>query len=297
MTSRNGSKPAKESAVLGPWKINKVHNIDCETALRQMPDDCLDIAITSPPYWGQRGSAGLGSEADPREYVANLVRILAEVMRCLKPTGTIWLNLGDSYNTPINWRCEDYNYSTLGPDREGLSPNNSAYTKNRGRRRAFIDKKAGWLQYGNLLAIPWRVVMGLCDRGFLFRGEVIWTKTRPLPEGRCRRPHRKHEGIYIIAKDERHSFRTHPPVGSVWQLVQTPNKTPHCSTFPLDLPLQCIEAADVVKGVALDPFMGSGTTGRAARMRGLDFIGFELDPRNCEMSSDYIFSVPRPLFT
>lgn len=218
MNNKNGNSSVTS---LGPWMVNKVHNVDCEAAIRQMPDCCIDVAITSPPYWGQRGASGIGSEADPREYVRNLVRILAEVMRCLKPSGTLWLNIGDSYNTPINWRVDDHAYSSLGPDREGLSPTNSAYTKDRGRRRAFINDEARWLQYGNLLAIPWRVVLGLCDLGFLFRGEVIWSKTRPLPEGRCRRPHRRHEGIYILAKDERHSFRVVPPVGSVWELLQT----------------------------------------------------------------------------
>src|SRR5262249_49682981 len=155
--------------------------------------------------------------------------------------------------------------SSLGKDGTGLPASNSAYTKKRGRRRAFRRKEVGWLQYGNLLAIPYRVVIGLCDLGYLFRGEVIWEKTRPLPEGLCRRPHRRHESIYIFAKSERHLFQTKPPVGSVWKLVQTPNHTPHCSTFPLDLPIWCINAsAAQAPGLVLDPFMGSGTTGKAA---------------------------------
>ena len=175
---------------LGPWKLDTVHNADCLAALKEIPDDVLDVAVTSPPYWGQRGSEGLGSEADPRDYVQNLVTILAEVMRCLRPSGTLWLNLGDAYNTPINWREGDSEYSSLGKEGNGLPSTNSAYTKKRGRRRAFIDKSIGWLQYGNLLAIPYRVVLAMTDARFLFRGEIIWEKSRPLPEGICRRPHR-----------------------------------------------------------------------------------------------------------
>ena len=276
---------------LGPWKVNCIHNVDCLAGLREMPPDTIDVCVTSPPYWGQRGSGGLGSEPDPRSYVENLVIVLAEVMRCLKPSGTLWLNLGDSYNTPINWREADYQYSSLGKEGSGLPPDNSAYTKNRGRRRAFLSDEVSWLSYGNLLAIPYRVVLALSDRGFLFRGEVIWEKSRPLPEGVCRRPHRRHEGIYIIAKDERHAFRVKPPVGSVWKLVQTPNLTPHCSTFPLDLPIQSIEAAGIAgSGIVLDPFMGSGTTGRAALMLNHRFIGFELNPEICKIAEQYIFS-------
>src|ERR1700753_3677623 len=124
-----------DPGVLGPWKLNAVHQVDALTGLTALPADCLDVVVTSPPYWGQRGGEGLGLEEDPRDYVANLVAILQEAMRCLKPSGTRCLNLGDSYNTPINWRGGDAAYSTLGPSGNGLPRTNSAYTKNRGRRR------------------------------------------------------------------------------------------------------------------------------------------------------------------
>jgi len=284
-------RPTVESnRFVGPWALNTVHNKDCLDGLREIPADSIDVAITSPPYWGQRGSDGVGSEPDPRDYIKNLADVLSEVMRCLKPSGTLWMNVGDSYNTPINWKEEDYEYSSLGKDGNGLDKNNSAYTKNRGNRRACIRKDVSWLQYGNLLAIPYRIVTAMCDRGFLFRGEVIWEKSRPLPEGLCRRPHRRHEGIYIFAKSERHLFRTKPPVGSVWKLLQTPNRTPHCSTFPLDLPLRCIEAVGISgSGIVLDPFMGSGTTGKAAVELGHSFLGFELSDESCEMARQYIW--------
>jgi len=275
---------------LGPWSLNATHHENCLIGLKQIPSDSFDVVVTSPPYWGQRGSDGLGSEPDPRDYIGNLATILVETMRCLKPSGTLWLNIGDSYNTPINWREDDYVYSSLGKDGTGLDPENSAYTKNRGRRRAFVKDDVGWLKYGNLLAIPYRIVIAMCDRGFLFRGEVIWEKSRPMPEGLCRRPHRRHEGIYIFAKNEHHLFRSKPPVGSVLKLVQTPNLTPHCSTFPLDLPLQCIKASGLERrGIVFDPFMGSGTTGRAARMLDHDFLGFELDANVCRIAQEYVF--------
>lgn len=279
---------------LGPWRLNAVHNVDCLAGLRHIPSDTLDVVVTSPPYWGQRDGPGLGSEADPRDYVRNLVMILAEAMRCLKPAGTLWLNIGDAYNTPINWREDDYVYSTLGPTGAGLPESNAAYVKPRGRRRAFRDAGARWLQYGNLLAVPYRVVTALCDRGFLFRGEVIWEKTKPMPEGLCRRPHRRHEGIYIFAKHERHAFQTRPPVPSVWKLVQSPNITPHCSTFPVDLPVHCIKSAGLTEpGIVVDPFMGSGTTAIAAVTLGHSYLGFEIDARHWELANARL-SDPHP---
>lgn len=277
--------------------LNQIHNMNCLEGLRQLDSDSVDVCVTSPPYWGQRGDEGIGTEADPREYVANLAQILLEVMRVLKPSGLLWLNLGDSYNTPINWSFEDHVHSTLGADKKGLAPTNSAYTKNRGSRRAFVQKDTGWLQYGNLLMLPNRVVMSLCDAGNLFRGEVIWAKSKAMPEGRCRRPHRKHEGIYVIAKSERHLFRVSPPVPSIWDIKPDMNRTPHTSTFPIDLPRKCIEASGVESGLVLDPFMGSGTTGVAAKQLGFDYIGFELNPTNAEIASKRIRETPLGTFT
>lgn len=218
-------------------------------------------------------------------------------MRRIKPTGLLWLNVGDAYNTPINWREDDYVHSSLGPEGKGLDKTNSAYTKVRGRRRAFIEKETKYLQYGNLLAIPQRIIIAMSDLGWLFRGEVIWVKSRPLPEGICRRPHRRHEGIYLFAKSEKHAFRIKPPVGSVWELSQRPNKLPHCSTFPIDLPLQCIKASALEDGaIVCDPFMGSGTTARAAMQLGFPYIGFELDEEMCKIANNIKVDDPQSAF-
>jgi len=281
---------------LGGWALNRVHLIDCFEGLKKMPDECIDIVVTSPPYWGQRGDDGIGLEEDPREYVANLIRIFLEVNRVLKPTGLLWINIGDAYNTPINWKEDDHVYSTLGADRKGLAATNSAYTKNRGSRRAFIDKGTNWLQYGNLLALPFRLIVGLCNGGMLYRGEVIWSKRKAMPEGRCRRPHRKHESIYLLSKTEQHSFTTHPPVPSIWDLKAGTNQTQHTSTFTDELPMMCIQASGMDKGIVLDPFMGSGTTGLAAKRLGFDFLGFELNETNARVANERINAMPFSIF-
>ena len=78
--------------------------------LREFPDNCVDCCMTSPPYWGHRKYAneGIGLESDHNEYISNLIRILVEVKRVLKQTGSLWLNLGDSYKNKnllgIPWR-------------------------------------------------------------------------------------------------------------------------------------------------------------------------------------------------
>lgn len=254
---------------------------DCVELIGKLPDSSVDVLVTSPPYWGQRLSHGMGTENDPRDYLKFLERVFLAVLPKIKPQGIVWVNLGDAFNTPVNWRLDDRKYSTLGVDGDGLDENNSAYTKPRAKRKAFIDREAGWLSYGNLLALPNRLVISLSEKGYLYRGEVIWRKKNPMPEGRCRRPHRQHEPVFLLARSEDHTFRVSPPVGSVWDF---PNEKidglAHFSRFPEELPRRCIDAYGKIDEttVVLDPFSGSGTTGIAARRMGCSYIGFEIDP-------------------
>lgn len=279
------------SEFLGGLEMNKVHEGDCNDLIKQLPDESIDILVTSPPYWGQRTSNGTGTEDDPREYLHFLVDTFKHFLPKLKREGIIWINIGDAYNTPVNWREDDRVYSSLGADKQGLSPENSAYKKNRAKRKAFKCKETPWLRYGNLLALTYRLVNGLVDEGYYYRGEVIWQKRNAMPEGRCRRPHRHHEPIYLLAKDERHQFRTSPPVKSVWEFANEQIKgKKHYSRFPFELPKRCIEAygkqgSDVI---VLDPFSGSGTTGLAALSLDCSYIGFEIDSEQVKASNERI---------
>lgn len=290
------------STRLGPFQLNTVAEGDCLELVQALPNESVDVLVTSPPYWGQRTSLGTGTEDDPRDYLAFLERVFLQCQPKLKPHGIVWINLGDAFNTPVNWRLEDRKYSSLGADGNGLAENNSAYTKPRAKRKAFIDKGAGWLQYGNLLGLPNRLVLSLSEKGYLFRGEVVWRKRNAMPEGRCRRPHRQHEPIFLLAKEEAHWFRVSPPVGSVWDFANEKINGPaHYSRFPEELPRRCIEAYGRVGDgvVVLDPFSGSGTTGFAALKLGCSYIGFEVDPIQVAASNQRLRSIEQndaPLF-
>ena len=228
----------------------------------------------------------MGVETDPRDYLSALTNIFITVLPKLKATGIVWINLGDAYNTPVNWRLDDRQYSTLGVDKAGLSDTNSAYTKPRARRKAYLDDGDSWLSYGNLLALPNRLVIALCNGGYRYRGEVIWRKLNPMPEGRCRRPHRQHESIFLLARSDRHAFRVSPPVGSVWEFAnEKVDGLAHFSRFPEELPRRCIEAYGQPgeTTVVFDPFSGTGTTGTAALKLGCRYLGFEIEPeRVCD---------------
>ncbi|MEW6106240.1 MAG: site-specific DNA-methyltransferase [Bacillota bacterium] len=83
---------------------------DALRTLTLFPPGCVDCCMTSPPYWGQRAysGGGIGLEETYTEYVEDLLAIIAEVKRVLKPTGSFWLNIGDAYHRKglvgIPWR-------------------------------------------------------------------------------------------------------------------------------------------------------------------------------------------------
>lgn len=85
-------------------------NGDSFHMLDNFPTASIDTIITSPPYWNQRSysSNGIGLENEPKEYISNLLAIMSKLYRCLKPDGSFWLNLGDSYHKKslagIPWR-------------------------------------------------------------------------------------------------------------------------------------------------------------------------------------------------
>ena len=97
------------SVQLGIEPVGFLHGDSLEV-LATLPSESIDMSITSPPYWGQRKyeSDGIGAESSPTEFIDSLLAITKEIHRVLKPTGSFWLNLGDSYNKKalvgVPWR-------------------------------------------------------------------------------------------------------------------------------------------------------------------------------------------------
>lgn len=83
---------------------------DALTVLKALPDECIDFAMTSPPYWGKReyANGGIGLETSYHDFIKNLSAVFLELKRVLKPTGSFWLNIGDSYSDKglvgVPWR-------------------------------------------------------------------------------------------------------------------------------------------------------------------------------------------------
>ena len=154
---------------------------DALASLRQMPPASVDCCVTSPPYWGLRdyGSTGqIGLEATPREWVVALVAVFAEVKRVLKRTGTLWLNVGDSYVTLPGQVGER---SDFGHGRNRLT-------------KRFVPG----LKRKDLIGLPWLLAFALREDGWYLRSDIIWHKRNAKPESAPDRPTRAHEYIFLL---------------------------------------------------------------------------------------------------
>jgi len=165
-----------------------------------LPDASVDLIVTSPPYFGLRSytdngehyAGQIGSEETPAEFIAALLRCTREWMRVLKPEGSIFVDLGDSY------------YSGKGaPGRTTTDP------KNAGRNARRVTRSP--LDYGldiprkSLLLLPERYRVGCVDRLGLIAREVIeWHKPNPLPESARDRCGRTHEDVVHLVKQPRY---------------------------------------------------------------------------------------------
>lgn len=135
----------------------------------------------------------IGLEATPEDFLERLVRVFREVRRVLKPSGTCWVNLGDSYNSGTSARrrpskSADHGYwqngGTMGDERVNVPD----------------------LAPKQLVGIPWRVAFALQADGWWLRSDVIWAKPNPMPESVTDRPTRSHEYLFLLTKAARYWY-------------------------------------------------------------------------------------------
>lgn len=289
---------------------------DCLSGLRQIPDGTVNTCVTSPPYFGLRdyGHDGqIGLEPTPDEFVAALVGVFREVRRVLRDDGTLWLNLGDSYNAAGR--------KGHGSRTGFKQSTNRASAAGQDNSRPNVES----LKEKDLIGIPWRVAFALQADGWYLRQDIIWHKPNPMPESVRDRCTKAHEYVFLLSKSPTYYFdadaikepsvtndprRPYTSKGakeldgrsdwksgekrdgedftkrnrrSVWTVATRPYKGAHFATFPPDLIEPCILAGAPENGIVLDPFMGSGTTAAVATKLGRFAMGCELNPDYVEL--------------
>lgn len=257
---------------------------DCRERLRELPAGSVHACVTSPPYFGLRdyGVGGqIGLEDTPDAFVAELVAVFREVRRVLRDDGTLWLNLGDTYNNRRRLRATSHQPSL----NEYVEHQTWAQAAAAGLVRMTIHSRG--LKEKDALGIPWSVATALRSDGWYLRQEIIWRKTFGKPEPTADRLPGRHEPLFLLAKSKSYHFdRAALPAwanDSVWSLPPT-GHTEHGAAYPPSLIEPCILAGCPAGGVVLDPFGGAGTTGLVADRLQRDAILIELNPAYAEIA-------------
>jgi DNA modification methylase len=257
-------------------------------------DQVAQACVTSPPYWGLRRYGThpdeLGTE-DLHIYLARLVQVFREVRRVLRPDGLAWVNIADTYA------------GSGGAGGDYLIPN----AAKRARRRAPVERldyrqarPTVWrpngtygeveldvLVDGQRCNIPGRLATALQDDGWRLRSVITWAKTstrgqamaRPEDLAHANRPGVSSETILLLAPGPARSAFEPACLterGDVWHIPPVTGRYRGPAPYPDELARRCITPSTVRGDLVIDPFHGSGTTGRVARALGRRYVGADL---------------------
>lgn len=278
--------------------------------LAAIPDGSVHCIITSPPYWGMRQYAGeqdvdwpgvayanpfggpdieipaqrceLGLEPEPTAYLGHLALCLREWWRVLRPDGTLWVNLGDTYAQDTKWGGRSSS-KNVGSEAGGYGAARALRTRSGCKNK-------------DLVGIPWRFALIAQAEGWYLRSDIVWYKLNAMPESVTDRPSKAHEYLFLLAKSPTYYYdadaireqgapttsmaaasfwrqqgkrsrvlvpgntATHRPdrsdiayIGtrsrrSVWRVPISAYKGAHFATFPGDLVEPCILAGTSERG-------------------------------------------------
>lgn len=265
----------------------------------------VDCCITSPPYFRLRDydtGKQIGLEDSIDEYLVALCQVFDAVGQLLTPAGSLWVVIDDSYAGGGNYRGIHSEFTLTEKQRSN------------GGARGVSQKLGGIkeLPAKNLCLIPHRFALDMQARGWYVRQEVIWHKPNTMVESAKDRCTRAHEYIFHFTRQPHYwwnhvamqepanwdrwgrqtPLKDYWPTGtegretrntrSVWTVPTANYPEAHYAVFPDKLVANMLNATCPPLGIVLDPFMGSGTVARVARVMRRRAIGVELSPDYCE---------------
>jgi DNA modification methylase len=273
----------------------KIIKGDALEELKKLPSESVDCVVTSPPYWGHRdyGVDGqLGNEVTQWLYLEKLLRIFREVQRVLKPTGTCWVNLGDTYDPKTKTLLQIPSRFAMEMVHQGwILRNEIIWHKPNAMPQSATDRFTNDFE---------KIYFFTKSPKYYFEKQLEpytkpmnrWggTKLKATPQGSDWDKNTGH-GIY------RHRNMRPNEAGknkrTVWSINTKPFKHAHFAVFPEALVETPIKAGSPKGGVVLDPFMGSGTTLAVASREGRDSIGIELNEAYIAIAEERLKESPQ----
>ena len=296
-------------------ETNIIHVGDNITNLKNIPDESVDMCITYPPYYNVRDykkKGQIGGENTVTHFVETLCKVFDEIYRVLKPTGSCWVNIGDTYNNKKLLQVPS-RFEIAMCDRGWHLRNEMIW--NKPNPQPISSKDRWWTNHEKLYWFVKDV------KKYYFNRDAILV---PQAEISIRRMFSKNniskrkdanasskEGFGISSSNQdKHYARMREEMGitkefnydelvksgkcpmrpefTVWEVPSTTYKGAHFAVYPPELIQKPILSCCPIGGIVVDPFMGSGTTGEVAKLNDRNYIGFELNEEYATLSQERI---------
>ena len=299
-------------------ETNIIHVGDNLFHLTNIPDNSVDMCVTSPPYYNLRdykNSGQIGAENTVKDFVENLCKVFDEIHRILKPTGSCWVNIGDTYDKKRLLQVPS-RFEIAMCDRGWHLRNEIIWSKP--NPQPISSKDRFW---GNHEKFFWFVKD---VKKYYFNRDAILV---PQAEISIRRMFSKNnidkrkdfnasdkEGFGISSDNQdKHYARMREEMGidkefnyeeliksgkcptrpefDTWNVPSVTYKGAHFAVYPPELIEKPILSCCPEQGIVIDPFMGSGTTGEVAKLNNRRYIGLELNPEYAILANERISKV------
>ena len=299
-------------------ETNIIHVGDNLFHLTNIPDNSVDMCVTSPPYYNLRdykNSGQIGAENTVKDFVENLCKVFDEIHRILKPTGSCWVNIGDTYDKKRLLQVPS-RFEIAMCDRGWHLRNEIIWSKP--NPQPISSKDRFW---GNHEKFFWFVKD---VKKYYFNRDAILV---PQAEISIRRMFSKNnmdkrkdfnasdkEGFGISSgNQDKHYARMREEMGidkefnyeeliksgkcptrpefDTWNVPSVTYKGAHFAVYPPELIEKPILSCCPEQGIVIDPFMGSGTTGEVAKLNNRRYIGLELNPEYAILANERISKV------
>lgn len=262
---------------LGPYEINNIYAGECSEMMKALPDGCIDLTVTSPPYDNLREYKG---------YVFDYKPVIEQLYRVTKPGGVVvWVvadatingsETGTSFKQALYGMSVGFNlHQTIIYEKDGLPfpPQNKYYSI---------------FEYSFVFSKGKPVSVNLIEEKNKWAGSKSKPTYRQVDGS-------KNGGTRKIINETR-------PKTNIWRYKVGHSKTTldkyafvHPAMYPEALARDHILSWSNPGDLVLDPFMGSGTTAKMAMQNGRDFLGFDISPEYVELAKKRVVWANPPL--
>ena len=299
-------------------ETNIIHVGDNIFHLTNIPDASVDMCVTSPPYYNLRdykNSGQIGAENTVKDFVENLCKVFDEIHRILKPTGSCWVNIGDTYDKKRLLQVPS-RFEIAMCDRGWHLRNEIIWSKP--NPQPISSKDRFWSNHEKFFWFVKDV------KKYYFNRDAILV---PQAEISIRRMFSKNnidkrkdfnasdkEGFGISSSNQdKHYARMREEMGidkefnyeeliksgkcpmrpefDTWDIPSVTYKGAHFAVYPPELIEKPILSCCPEQGIVIDPFMGSGTTGEVAKLNNRRYIGLELNTEYAILANERISKV------